>query len=93
MDKYLCVCGIGFKKAKQAHDHVQAYIDTDSAWPHQVVKRKWKSRLLDFLINARPYWKFTGMIIIYLTLIHHFGVTFNIWESLAMGVGMGMVIE
>lgn len=93
MDKYLCLCGMGFKKAQQAHDHVQAYIDTDSAWPHQVIKRKWKIRFLDLLINSRRYWKFTGAMIIYFTLIYHFGVTFNWYEATAMGVGMGMVID
>jgi hypothetical protein len=93
MDKYLCVCGMGFKKAQQAHDHVQAYIDSESAWPHQVIKRKWRGRFLDFLINTRRYWKLAGIMIIYFTVINHFGIKFNLWEGLAMGIGMGLAIE
>jgi hypothetical protein len=31
MSKYLCVCGMGFKKAQKAHDHVNVVCDNCSA--------------------------------------------------------------
>lgn len=93
MDKYLCLCGMGFRKKQYADDHVESYTNIDSAWPHQVIKRKWKTRLLDLLINSMKYWKFIGVIIIYFVLIFHFDINFNFWESTAIGIGLGLAID
>jgi hypothetical protein len=93
MSKYLCICGVGFRKKKQADDHVKVFSDAESAWPHQVVKKNWKGRWIDFLIASRRYWKFTGILIIYFTITIHFGIKPNLWEGLAMGIGMGLAID
>jgi len=90
MSKYLCICGAGFRKKKQTDDHIKVYVDI---WPHQVVKRNWRGRWIDFLIDSRRYWKFTGILIIYFTITIHFGIKLTIWEGLAMGIGMGLAIE
>lgn len=93
MSKYLCICGVGFSKKKQADDHIKVYSDAQSAWPHQIMKRHSKGRVLDFLIDSRRYWKLVGVMIIYFTLVNHFGIKFNLWEGLGMGCGMGLAID
>lgn len=82
-----------FPKKKQADDHIKVYSGAQSAWPHQVIKKNWKGRIIDFLIDTRRYWKLVGVMIIYFTVISHFGVTVSLWEGLAMGVGLGLAIE
>ena len=77
MSKYLCICGIGFRKKKQADGHIKVYSDAQ----------------IDFLIASRRYWKFTGILIIYFTITIHFGIKPNLWEGLEMGIGMGLAIE
>ena len=72
MSKYLCICGVDFRKKKQANDHVKFFNQAQSAWPHQVIKRGWKALWIDFLIASRRYWKFTGFLIIYFTILYHF---------------------
>jgi hypothetical protein len=79
MSKYLCICGIGFSKKKRADDHIKVFSDTQSAWPHQIMKQNWKRRGIGFLIASRRYWKFTGFLIIYFTILYHFRIKPNIW--------------
>ena len=93
MSKYLCICGNSFKRKKQADHHVKVYSEIQTNWPHQIMKQKWKGRLLDILINSRRYWKLTGIMIMYFTMMYHFGITLNLWEGLAMGCGLGLAID
>ena len=58
-----------FPKKKQADDHIKVYSGAQSAWPHQVIKKNWKGRIIDFLIDTRRYWKLVGVMIIYFTVI------------------------
>lgn len=87
------MCGQSFNKKKKAQDHVQIYAEVDNAWPHQIVKRKWRARWISFLIHSRSYWKFTGVMIIYFTILNHFGISVSLWEGLAMGCGLGLAID
>lgn len=95
MDKYLCVCGMGFKKAQQAHDHVKAYIDSESAWPHQVMKRKWKGRFIDFMLRLpiNKIFRFIGALFIYFTVVKHFKIEWTMLEATLIGIGLGLVID
>jgi hypothetical protein len=93
MSKYSCICGIDFRKKKQADDHIKVFSDAESQWLHQIMKQNWKGRGIDFLIASRQYWKFTGCLIIYFTILYHFGIKPTMWEGLAMGVGMGLAID
>ena len=88
MNKYICICGKDFKTKMGAEHHIT--LDGDF---HFIIKKSWRVRLLDALISSRKYWKVSGFIIIYLTLVYHFGIFFNVWEGLAMGIGMGLAIE
>jgi hypothetical protein len=88
MSKYICICGKDFKTKKGAEHH--GGLDGDF---HFIIKKLWRARLLDFLISSRKYWKILGFIIMYLTIVYHFGIHFNVWEGLFMGIGMGLAIE
>lgn len=57
--------------------------------------KHWKSRLIDLLLSkvtARML-KFAGVYMIYFTCLYHFDINFNVWESLLIGVGLGLIVE
>jgi len=97
MDKYLCTCGIGFSKKKIADVHEKSYIEANdsSLWPHKIMKRHWRGRLVDWLLRwpVMKIFKLIGVLMIYFVLVHHFWITFNLWEATFMGIGLGLAIE
>ena len=95
MSTYLCLCGTTYKRRKDAERHTALFKDADELTRnyHLMIKKNFHGRFIDFMINSRPYWKFTGIFIIYFTITIHFGIKLNIWEGLAMGIGMGLAIE
>lgn len=93
MTKYLCLCGMPFKRKKDADKHAKLFIEEQDQHYHHIVKKNLRGRFIDWIIASRIYWKFTGIMVIYFVLINHFNVSFSIWEGLAMGIGLGLAIE
>ena len=93
MDKYLCVCGIGFKKKKLADEHVVDLKDTSYPWPHHIMKRPWRVRFYEILW-AYPWQKvprFTGLYILYQVAKCHYGFDVSLWESVFIGLAIGLI--
>ena len=95
MSKYLSLCGTTYKRKKDAERHTALFTDADELTRnyHVMIKKNFHGRFIDFMINTRPYWKFTGILVIYSTVINHFGIHPTIWESLAIGCGIGLAID
>jgi hypothetical protein len=90
MKKYRCLCGMNFKKENDADSHLELF---DSG-AHFIFKRRLKPYLMElfskFLLMIFSYQ--AGIFLIYVVLIHHFSSLFNIYESILLGFGMGLVI-
>ena len=95
MSKYLCLCGREFKRKKEANDHVKVYQDFDSAWPHQIMKKRWRGRFMDFFLDLpwKPFFKMIGALMILFTFEHHFNITLTFWEATFIGLGLGLYID
>jgi len=93
VSKYLCTCGVDFKKYNKAVEHAALYKDIDHIFPHRIMKRKLSARLFDVLLAGpwKVWLRTTGVWIMWQVSMHHFGVTFNCWESLLTGVAIGLI--
>ena len=90
MSKYLCsMCAADFQKKYLADLH-------QTMWPdHIIVKKKWKGRFKDFLLDFpwMRYLKFVGIFIVLEVLTCHFGTHFNLMESCLLGIGLGLAVD
>jgi hypothetical protein len=75
-----------FKNEKSKNIHEKVFYD------HIVVKRLWSARFLDlfFSLPLNTMLRLIGMSLIYFTTMNHFNVSFNCWESAAIGLGIGL---
>jgi len=96
MSKYLCFCGRTFGRKKHADKHVELFKDNeiDSAY-HVIGKKLWRARLLDIYFDY-PWsrlFRFVGGFMVLMVIEHHFQITFSIWESTFLGLGLGLYID
>lgn len=93
MDKYLCVCGVSFNRKKVAQDHIDLYKDIDTVFPHCLMKRSWQVRLYDILLSY-PWYKISRLAALYIlmkVITYHFNITFDIAESMWLGLAIGLL--
>lgn len=95
MSKYICICGMKFKKKTIADNHAEHQDKIDGDWRHIIFKSHWQVRLLDWVLaqNWKRFFKLTGSYIVLLVLEHHFQINFSIWEAALLGLGMGLYID
>lgn len=95
LDKYLCVCGRGFSRKKAADDHIQVYKDTESAWPHQIMKRKLKGRLYHLFLSYPwgSFFKVLGGWTLFQVIVHHYHIDLNIIEGALIGISIGLILS
>ncbi len=98
MSKFICLCGLTFKKQIEADIHTKFFEDIAFAggFPHhQIFKQHWKARLATWFFNY-PWsrlMRFVGGYMVYFVFIHHFKIDLNWWEAMMVGIGMGLYIE
>jgi hypothetical protein len=84
MTKYLCLCGVTFKRRKYAEKHAALFTDLEPENTyHIIIKKLWRARLLDFFLDY-PWGRFfrlTGVFTVLMVVEHHFDVNFTVWES------------
>lgn len=93
MDKYLCVCGMGFNKKRIADEHIEYNKDSNTVWPHKIMKRPWRVTLHEILWSY-PWHKvprFTGLYILYQIAKCHYGFDVSLWESVFIGLAIGLI--
>jgi len=95
MSKYLCLCGQGFRKKKKADDHILCYKDIDLHWPHQILKKNWRVRILESALNfpwANIFGVFGGWLL-FQVIAYHFKIDFNNWEAALIGLSIGLILK
>lgn len=96
MSKFICLCGMTFKKKNECDFHIKMFESLDGIKElsrHKIFTKLWKERALDWITDNFKYLKLVGVMMIYFALIHHFDVKFNWWEATLIGMGMGLVID
>ncbi len=95
MTKYFCLCGDEFINKQIADLHIKIRENDNDAWAHQVVKRNWKARLLDWIlcINYARLFRLIGFFMAYFVTINHFNINWSFCEAVLIGIGMGLYIE
>jgi hypothetical protein len=98
MSKFICLCGITFKKQRDADLHVNLYSDIAKVQGfnrHKIFKQHWQPRLSSWFFDYpwRRLFRFVGGYIIYIVIVNHFDIHWNWWESVLIGLGMGFYIE
>lgn len=98
MTKYFCLCGMHFKKKRDAAAHSKymesEHSDNDeSIWMHRVFKRNLIARIMDNVENwpLNTFMRASGYLIVYFTLKAHFNIEVTMLEGALMGFGMGLV--
>ena len=93
MSKYLCVCGQGFRKKKEADYRIKLHQPNEEHWPHQIVKRNWKATFLIWLCEypwAKTF-RILGIYILYIVITKHFNIRFDMAESILIGLSIGFM--
>lgn len=98
MSKYICLCGMTFKKKCNADAHCSVVNQFDLNVPnaiHKIFKQHWEASFFTWFFNYQwsRFMRFTGAYIIYLVLIGHFHIDWSIWEAMLIGLGMGLYIK
>lgn len=98
MSKFICLCGMTFKKQKDCDFHTKMYEDLalSEGFPrHKVFKQHWQARLATWFLNYRweYFFRFTGIFMLYFIAIHHFKISLSLLESVGVGVGLGLAIK
>lgn len=93
MSKYKCLCGMNFKKEDRAKEHEDIF--KSSPGFHFILTRNRRQRFWDWFWNYNwsRIFRFIGGYMIYIVLMKHFKITFDVMESLLIGIGMGLYIE
>lgn len=101
MAKYICICGQTFRKQKNADLHLETIERLELASNvnvrsfHKIFKSHWQVRLLDFLcaLPIPRFFRLAGGMMIYFVVIHHFKISWSMWEASLIGAGMGLLID
>ena len=98
MSKYICLCGMTFKKTRDADGHCEVMNQLNLNPPydtHKIFNQHWQARFATWFLNYS--WgriiRFTGGYLVYFVFIHHFKIDWSWWEAILIGVGMGLYIE
>ena len=99
MDKYLCICGVSFKRKNDADLHEKMYenISKNSGLnylTHKVLKMNWKGRIKEIILDIpwRSVFRIMGIYIIYMVLSSHFNLHLDFGESILLGIGLGFMV-
>jgi len=89
MSKYLCLCGAQYDNRAGVNLHMDA-VDHDTT--HIILKRKWRGRLFNFLVEGLDgkILKIIGIVGAHGIFIHHFH--YNWWESMVSAVCVGFLM-
>lgn len=97
MSKYFCLCGRVFSRKKYADKHADFYKDCDELTQtyHIIIKKLWRARLREIALDYRWYrfFRLMGGFIVLMVMEHHFQIKFSYWESIFLGIGMGLYID
>ena len=98
MGKYICLCGVDFRKKSDADLHAKLYEELaliEGFSRHKILIQHWQARFAKWVISLD--WgrvtRFFGAYMIYIVLIFHFHISWEWWEAVLIGLGMGLYIE
>lgn len=95
MSKYICLCGMTFKRKKLADLHLSIFEheDLQNGYPsHKIFNQHWQARLLEWFlgIDLIYYLAFMAGVIINALLVSHSGLTDG--ERIVEAVCMGIIL-
>ncbi len=98
MSKYICLCGMTFKKQFHCDAHMKIHEDLElkeGFTRHIILKQHWQARFLKWFFEY-PWLRIVrvvGASMIYFAITHHFHINFSLWEAIAIGIGLGLYVD